>query len=139
MTYTELYPKLIQCSSLVPMDIPLMQLPYPKWYNENAWCNYHSGNRGYSTEDYTALKRRVHDLIKARVLTFEDEDIPNVNGNLLSDHQRPKINAVDNDPKLQIEKNVKAVWMPMETVYEALLKASMLDEEQGKKKEMENR
>ena len=34
------------------------------------------------------------------------------------------------DPKLQIEKNVKSVCMPMEVVYEALLKADMLGEEQ---------
>ena len=36
MTYTELYPKLVQLGSLVPMDIPLMQPSYPKWYNKNA-------------------------------------------------------------------------------------------------------
>ena len=55
MTYTELYPKLIQLGSLVPMDIPPMQPPYPKWYNKNARCDYHSDNRGHSTEDCTAL------------------------------------------------------------------------------------
>ena len=80
MTYTELYPKLVQCGSLVPMDIPPMQPPYPRWYNENVRCDYHSGNRGHSTEDCIALKRRVHDLIKAGALAFDDEDIPNVNG-----------------------------------------------------------
>ena len=51
----------------------------------------------------------------------------------------PKINAVDNDPELQIEKDVKAICMPMETVYEALLKASILDEEQEKEEEKEDR
>ena len=30
MIYIELYPKLIQCGSLVPMDIPPMQPPYPR-------------------------------------------------------------------------------------------------------------
>ena len=129
MTYTELYPKLVQCGSLVPMDIPPMQPPYPRWYNENVQCDYHSNNRGHSTKDYIALKQRVHDLIKARALAFNDKDVPNVNGNPLSNHQKPKINDVDSDPELQIEKNVKAVYMPMEIVYEALLKAGMLDEE----------
>ena len=86
ITYIELYPKLVQCDSLVLMDIPLMQPPYPKWYNENARCDYHSGNKGHSTKDCTALKRRVHNLIKARALTFEDEDVPNVNENPLSDY-----------------------------------------------------
>ena len=110
-----------------------MQPLYPRWYNENALCDYHSSNRGHSIEDCIALKRRVHNLIKTGALAFDDEDVPNVNRNPLPDHQRPKINAVDSDSKLQIEKDVKVVCMPMETVYEALLKAGMLDEEQEKR------
>ena len=131
MTYTELYPKLVQLGSLVPMDIPPMQPPYPRCYNENAHCDY-------STDDYIALKRRVHDLIKAEALAFDDDDVPNVNRNPFSDHQRPKINVIGRDPELQIEKNARAVRMPMETVYKALFKAEMLDEEQEKKKENED-
>ena len=46
-------------------------------------------------EDCTALKRRVHDLIKAGALAFDDQDVSNVNRNPLLDHQRPKINAVE--------------------------------------------
>ena len=41
----------------------------------------------------------------------------------------PKINAVDSDLELQIEKDIGAVRMFIETVYEALLKARMLEEE----------
>ena len=89
-------------------------------------------------EDYTALKRKVYDLIKVGALAFDDEDVPDVNRNPLPNHQRPKINAVDSDPKLQIEKDAKVVCMPMETVYKALLKAGMLDEEQEKKGENED-
>ena len=74
MTYTELYPKLVQLGFLVPMDIPPMQPPYPRWYKENAWCDYHSENKGHSMEDCTALKQRVHDLIKVRALAFDNED-----------------------------------------------------------------
>ena len=106
-----------------------MQSPYPRWYNENARCDYHSDNRGHSTIDCTALKRKVHDLIKAGALAFDDEGVPDVNRNPLPDHQRPKINAVESDPKLLVEKVVRAIRMSMETVYEALLKAEMLDEE----------
>ena len=60
---------------------------------------------------------------------FDDDDVPDVNRNPLSNHQRSKINAIGSDSELQIEKDAKAVRMPMETVYEALLKAKMLDEE----------
>ena len=138
MTYTKLYPKLVQLDSLVPMDIPPMQPPYPRWYNENTRCDYHSDNRGHSTKDCIALKRRVHDLIKARALAFDNEDIPDVNRNPLSDHQRPKVNAMESDLELLVEKDAKAVYMSMETMYEALLKVRMLKEEQKKKEEKED-
>ena len=100
MTYIELYPKLVQLDSLIPMNIPPMQPSYPRWYNENTCCDYHFGNRGHSTEDCTALKRKVHDLIKVEALEFDDEDVPDVNRNPLPDHQRSKINAIGSDPKL---------------------------------------
>ena len=106
-----------------------MQPRYPRWYNENARCDYYSGNGGHSTEDCTALKRKVHNLIKAGALAFDDEDVPTVNRNPLSDHQRPKINAVESDLELLIEKDIMAVCMPMETMHEALFKTGMLDEE----------
>ena len=139
MTYTELYPKLVQYGSLVPMDIPPMQPPYSRWYNQNARCDYNFGNRGHLTEDYTALKQKAHDLIKAGALAFDDEDIPDVNRNPLPDYQRPEINVVNNDLELQIERDVKAVCMPMETAYEALLKIGLLDEEQEKEEKKEDR
>ena len=117
MTYTELYPKLVQLGSLVSMDIPPMQPPYPRWYNENAQYDYHSDNRGHSTEDCTALKRMVHNLIKVGALAFDDEDVLDVNKNPLPDHQRPKINVVESDLKMIIEKDIRVVCMSMEVVY----------------------
>ena len=86
-------------------------------------------------EDCTALKQRFHDLIKVGALAFDDEDIPDVNRNPLSDRQRPKVNAVESDPELLVEKDARAIRMSMETVYEALLKIGMLEEEQEKKEE----
>ena len=80
------------------------------------------------TRRKTALKRKVHDLIKVGALAFDDEDIPDVNRNPLSNHQRPKVNAVESDPALLVEKDARAVRMSMEMVYEALLKVGMLRE-----------
>ena len=68
-------------------------------------------------------------------MAFNDEDIPDVNRNPLPDHQRPKVNAVESDPKLLVEKDARAVRMSMETMYEALLKVGILEEEQEKKEE----
>ena len=62
-------------------------------------------------------------------MAFDDEDILDVNRNLLPDHQRPKVNAVESDLELLVEKDVRAVRMSMETVYKALLRARMLDGE----------
>ena len=95
ITYTKLYPKLIQGGLLESVNIPPIRSPYPRWDKKNASCDYHSGNRGHSFEDCTALKWRVSKLIKGRELTFEDEDILNVNGNPLPNHGGPKVNAVE--------------------------------------------
>ena len=46
-------------------------------------------------------------------LTFEDEDIPNVNGNLLPNHGGSKVNAVEDSQDLQVKRDVKDVRMPM--------------------------
>ena len=56
----------------------------------------------------------------------------------MPDHHRPKVNAVENDPELLVEKDARAVRMSIETVYEALLKVGMLEKEQEKKKEKED-
>ena len=126
MTYTELYPKLIQGGMLVPVSISPIRPPYPRWYNENASCDYHSGNRGHSLEDCTALKWRLSEFIKKRELTFEDEDIPNVKENPLPNHEGSKVNAVEDSQDLQVKRNVKDVRMPMRLVHEALVKARRL-------------
>ena len=122
MTYTELYPKLVQDGLLSPVDIPPLQPPYPRWYNENVHCDYHSGNRGHSTENCTSLKRRVQDLIKKRELTFKDEDILDVNRNPLPNHGGPRINAIESSKEMQVKRSVKDVRMPMKLVHEVLLR-----------------
>ena len=127
MTYTELYPKLVQNGLLSPVDIPPLQPPYPRWYNENVRCDYHSGNRGHSTKNCTSLKRRVQDLINKWELTFEDEDISDVNRNLLPNHERPRINAIERSEEIQVKRSIKDVCMPMRLVHEVLVKAGRLE------------
>ena len=135
MTYTELYPKLIQGGMLIPVSIPPIRLPYPRWYNENASCEYHSSNRRHSLEDCIALKWRVSEFIKKGELTFEDEDISNVNGNPLLNHGGHKVNAVEDSENLQVKKDVQDVRMPMRLVHEALVKAGRLKGRQEKEEE----
>ena len=56
-------------------------------------------------------------------------------GILFSNHQRPKINAMESDPELLVEKDARAVRMSMEMVYKAFLKVGMLEEEQEEKED----
>ena len=86
-------------------------------------------------EDCTALKWRVSEFIKKGELTFEDEDIPNVNGNPLPNHGGSKVNAMEDSQDSQVKRDVKDVRMPMRLVYEALIKARRLKDRQGKKDE----
>ena len=135
MTYTELYPKPVQSGLLSSVDIPPLQPPYPRWYNENVHCDYHFGNRGYSTENCTALKQGVQDLIKKEELTFEDENIPDMNRNPVPNHEKPRVNAMESDQEMQVKRNIKDVRMPMKLVHEVLVKASRLEGCQRKEKE----
>ena len=112
MTYTELYPKLIQSGLLEPISIPPIRPMYPRWYKENASCDYHSGNRGHSLEDCTALKWRVSDIIKSGELTFEDEDVPNVNGNPLPNHRGPKVHVVENSQEMKVKRDCRRLILP---------------------------
>ena len=127
MTYTELYHKLVQGGLLSPVDIPPLQPPHSRWYNENVHCDYHSGNRGHSTENCTALKRIVQDLINKGELTFEDEDIPDVNRNPFSNHGGLRVNAVESSEEMRVKGKVKDVCMPIKLVYEVLIKAGRLE------------
>ena len=120
------YPKLVQNGLLSPVDIPPLQPPYPRWYNENVHCDYHSGNRGHSTENCTSLKRKVQDLINKGELTFEDEDISDVNRNPLPNHGGPKINAIERSEEIQVKRSIKDVCMPMRLVHKVLVKAGRL-------------
>ena len=135
MTYTELYPKLVQGGLLSLVDIPPLQPLYPRWYNENVHCDYHSSNRGHSTKNCTALKRRVQDLIKKGELTFEDEDILNMNRNPLPNHDGPRINAIESSEEMQVKRSVKDAYMSMKLVHEVLVQASRLEGHQGKEEE----
>ena len=99
MSYTELLPQLIQGQLILLVLVDPLTPSYPYWYDPNASCNYHYGIKGHSTENCTALKRRVQALVKAGYLDFNfNKGIgPNITSNLLPNHPRPKINALTED------------------------------------------
>ena len=74
----------------------------------------------------------VSEFIKKEELILEDENVPNVNGNPLPNHEGSKMNVVEDSQDLQVKRDVKDVRMPMRLVYEALVKARRLKGRQGK-------
>ena len=70
VTYTELFPRLIQGQLLARVPLTPMEPPYPYWYDANATCDYHYGIKGHSTENYLALKNQIQALKNARYINF---------------------------------------------------------------------
>ena len=78
------------------------------------------------------MKRKVHDLIKRKELTFEDEDIPNMNENPLPNHEKPRVNTVESSQEIQVKRDVRDVHMPMKLMHEVLAKVGRLEGHQKK-------
>ncbi|KAA0032112.1 Gag-pro-like protein [Cucumis melo var. makuwa] len=116
----ELLPQLIQNRQLAPISMIPIQLPYLKWYDSNARCDYHARGAGHSTENYLALKRKVQSLIKTGWLSFKKSgEKPNVNENPLPNHENPKVNTVD-DLVEKCKNEVYEIVMPTEALFEGI-------------------
>ena len=74
ITYTEMFPKLVEIDHIEPVQLAPLRPPFPRWYNAHTRCNYHGGNLGHPTENCTALKYKIRDLINNGKLKFEDLD-----------------------------------------------------------------
>src|SRR3954468_16656660 len=72
MPYTELYPVLIQNSLVAPRPTQPAKFPFPKEYDPNVKCDFHSGISGHSIEDCNVLKEIVQDLVDDKILLFKD-------------------------------------------------------------------
>jgi len=96
MTYTELYTKLLNSKMIEPVQYStLLQPPYPKWFDENATCAYHSGAKGHSIENCMRLKEVVQGIIKEGRLTFDTGVQSNVGANSFPNHGRNGVNVVN--------------------------------------------
>ena len=59
ITYTELFPKLIENGLIEPVYLAPLKHPFPKWYDTDAQCDYHVGIPSHSIENFNALKYKV--------------------------------------------------------------------------------
>ncbi|XP_017972276.1 PREDICTED: uncharacterized protein LOC108661075 [Theobroma cacao] len=92
--YTTLLPQLIENRLLARTPLEPLRPPFPKWYDPNAHYDYYFGIQRHSTENCTALKHKVQELIKAGLLNFAKKDNSSVDGNPLPNHGRPTVNAI---------------------------------------------
>ena len=74
LSYTELFPKLLEKGLIKPVHLPPLRPPFPKWYEADVHCDYHAGNPGHSLENCTALKYKVQELIQEGKVKFEKLD-----------------------------------------------------------------
>ena len=76
VTYAELFSNLIDSGYIKSIPARPRKPPFPKWYDVNIRCDYHSGIPCHSTEDCTILKNKVRNLIREGKLKFEKSDRP---------------------------------------------------------------
>ena len=67
---------MVEIGHIESVQLAALKPPFPIWYNAHTRCVYHDGNLGHPTENCTALKHKVQDLINDGKLTFEDLDRP---------------------------------------------------------------
>ncbi|KAH1265557.1 hypothetical protein GmHk_01G001239 [Glycine max] len=96
MAYSELWPSLLENHLVVAIPGKVFQPPYPKWYNSNATCAYHSGALGHNIDSCLPFKYKVQHLINVGWLSFQEEG-PNVKTNPLASHGGASINAIEKD------------------------------------------
>jgi len=116
MSYTKLLLTLLQRAIVAISPMKPLQPPYPKFYDANAKCDYHSGAVGHSIENCKAFKYKVQSLIDNGWLTFQ-ENKPNVDKNLLSGHAGPFTNALISEEGQRLIRSVRDIKSPLKDVF----------------------
>ncbi|KAK5845905.1 hypothetical protein PVK06_002148 [Gossypium arboreum] len=75
MSYKELYQNLFDVHVVSPFYSEPVQPPFPKWYNENAQCEYHAGITGHSIENCITFKKLVERFIEMGIVKFDDSNL----------------------------------------------------------------
>lgn len=76
ITYTQLYPVLIQQKLVTPKgDTTPPPKSLPAWYDQKKHCEFHEGALGHDLEGCYALKLKVQNLIESNILSFKN-DVP---------------------------------------------------------------
>ena len=128
VSYTELFPRLIQSQLVARVPLTPMEPPYLRLYDANASCDNHYGIKGHSMENCQALKNQVQALKNVGYVNFGYDKIggPNVICNPLPNHFRPKINAVLESSTEGRKTCIQDVITSMGVIHEKLIQAKVL-------------
>lgn len=125
MTYTELYPFLLQKGLLVPRPLGSPPDPFPLWYNPNAYCSFHEGAPGIDLEGCYVLKYIVRELVEKKILSLRDLG-HKVKSNPLSVHGT--VNAVEETYDGDAIKDVANIKTPLPGFHARLLETGLVSD-----------
>ncbi|XP_050896594.1 uncharacterized protein LOC127103370 [Lathyrus oleraceus] len=97
MSYTKLFPALIQKNLVETRTSPTVPKELSWWYKPNHHCAFHQGAPDHDVENCFTLKDEVRRLMQSGILYFEDSG-PNVQANLLPKHYGEIVNMVEGCP-----------------------------------------
>ncbi|RDY09933.1 hypothetical protein CR513_05621, partial [Mucuna pruriens] len=93
MTYTQLFPLLLEQNLIELIPLKPFEPPYPRSYDPNVRCDYHGRTIGHATERCWSLKHKVQDHLDDGLLRFEDKG-PNVHSSPFPDHGAATVNTI---------------------------------------------
>ncbi|XP_012472369.1 uncharacterized protein LOC105789543 [Gossypium raimondii] len=135
VTYRELYQNLFDAHVVSPFYLKPMQPPYPKWYNANAQCEYHTETKGHSIENCTTLKKLVEKLINLGIVKIGDLSGPNVAGNLFPNHDDKGVNEIIENGGRRVKANVAEIKTPIEWVWKQMMREGLIKQDSIKRSE----
>ncbi|KAL5172917.1 hypothetical protein HKD37_16G045577 [Glycine soja] len=130
MVYSEIWSSLLENHLVVAIPGKVFQPPYPKWYNSNATCTYHSGAPGHNIDSCLPFKYKVQHLINSGWLSFQEEG-PNVKINPQASHGGASVNAIEKD-RSSGSKRLEDVATSRRFIYQSLQAACMVSHGEGK-------
>src|ERR1051325_2376534 len=93
MTYTELYPALIERNLIQTRSPPPVPEKLPWWYKADVSCPFHQGAPGHDLEHCIELKAEVQKLVRSNLLSFRNTNL-NVQANPLPSQNGNAVNLI---------------------------------------------
>lgn len=128
MTYTKLYPTLLQSGLIKTRFLPTIPNPLPWWYKPEAHCAFHQRAPRHDLETCFSLKAEVQKLVKNGFLKFRDIG-PNVQVNPLPEYGGPSVNMVGVCLEEFLISDVNLVKTPLANMHAKLCKVSLFGDD----------